>query len=198
MTMKITQNWCPDYRNNCVSCVISTHLEKNFQGENLWGNFFFWGGLLLSFDSMQLFNISISKTTRVHYKGYTDTVASVLKNGHKTQGTWTTYKFTSPKSFPNGTYAFSSFTSPTHYTGLHVHSTTSYHILQWDHQNYTWWSNFATSSQNDMLQLVNKTGTVDTNVNNKACSHNHCCSASIKYKPLGTGVLHLNFSTPCM
>jgi len=32
-----------------------------------------------------------------------------------------------------------------------------------------------------MLQLVNKTGTVGTNLNNEACSHNHRCPGSIEY-----------------
>jgi hypothetical protein len=39
-------------------------------------------------------------------------------------------------------------------------------------------SNLATSSQNNMLQLVNKTGTVGKNVN-EALSRNHCCPGSI-------------------
>ena len=75
--------------------MFSTHLEKTFKEKTSYQakvkkknrGLFGGGDSLLSFDSMQLFNISISKTTRVHYKGYTDTVASVLKNGHMTQGT---------------------------------------------------------------------------------------------------------------
>jgi len=71
--------------------MFSTHLEKkNFQEENFLSGKskkqVFFNPLLL-FDSMQLFNISISKTTCAYYKGHTDIVASVLKNIRKTQGT---------------------------------------------------------------------------------------------------------------
>jgi len=71
--------------------VFSTHLgKKNFQGENFLSGkskkLFFWGASSSVVCSMQLFTISISKTTHV-YKGHTDIVASVIKDIHKTQDT---------------------------------------------------------------------------------------------------------------